>query len=154
MIGGLEPVQLKQDALQQFRSWKKKKKCRHPTVHSQLINTSFRQKHVQAMWKNVYGVCVSGWAVGDENVPHLIDNWWKKLYIIWKLHVCDVESGESFQGSVGAIKMVQDPDEHTQTNTHNGTQSPNVFWWGFFSVQLEAVMSHKSKLSLKSFIFI
>ena len=38
------------------------------------------------------------------------------IYVMYTTNVCDIQSCGSYQGSVGAIKMV-DPDEHTQTNT-------------------------------------
>lgn len=71
------------------------------------------------VWKCV-GLCVLEWAVWDENkwgvclLPHLTDNWWKKMYIMQNRNVCHLKSDGSYEGSVGAIKMVVDPDKHTQ----------------------------------------
>lgn len=72
-----------------------------------------------------------------------------------KLSCMDVERGGTSQASVGAIKTEQDPDEHTQADTHNGAKSPNAQFLFFFlvPVRLGAEMSHKSELSFESFIF-
>lgn len=62
------------------------------------------------------------------------------MYIMQNPNVCHIKSDGSYEGSVGAIKMVVDPDEHTQTNTLSGTQSPNAV---LHCVRQETVVSRK-----------
>lgn len=73
------------------------------------------------------------------------------MYIMQNRNVCHLKSDGSYEGSVGAIKMVVHPDEHTQTNTRNGTQSPNVV---LYCVQQETVVSHKMHVKSQILIFL
>lgn len=69
----------------------------------------------------------------------------RQMYVMYNPNA-ERKSCGSYQGSVGAIKMLVDPDEHTQTNTftQKGTPSSDIV---FQCAQLERAMSHKMQVT-------